>query len=67
MGIDLQILEFKQKIIDTINGSQMPLSISSYVLREILMVIEGKLNEQIQRELQEKKDEQPTKTLEIVK
>lgn len=54
---DLQVLEFKQRIIEEINNSQIPLTVLNYVFKDINDMLKTALEEQIKQDRQTKEQQ----------
>ena len=53
MGINLNVLTLKKKLIDAINGSGLPISVISYVVKDVLHEVQVEEQKIIQNEIQE--------------
>ena len=53
MGINLNVLTLKKNLIDAINGSGLPISVISYVVKDILHEVQVEEQKIIQNEIQE--------------
>lgn len=53
MGINLNVLTLKKKLIDAINGSGLPISVISYVVKDVLHEVQLEEQKIIQNEIQE--------------
>lgn len=55
---DLTVVEFKEKIIEEINNSGMPLSIVHYVLKEVNDIVKDSLEDNIRKQKIEKEQKE---------
>ena len=53
MGINLNVLTLKKNLIDAINGSGLPISVISYVVKDVLHEVQVEEQKTIQNEIQE--------------
>lgn len=53
MGINLNVLTLKKNLIDAINGSGLPISVISYVVKDVLHEVQVEEQKIIQNEIQE--------------
>ena len=53
MGINLNVLTLKKNLIDSINGSGLPISVISYVVKDVLHEVQVEEQKIIQNEIQE--------------
>ena len=53
MGINLNVLTLKKNLIDAINGSGLPISFISYVVKDVLHEVQVEEQKIIQNEIQE--------------
>lgn len=51
---DLQVQEFKEKIIEDINSCGLPLSVISYVLSDVSIIVKRSLENEIANQRQER-------------
>lgn len=49
-SLDLKILESRQELIDKINTLNLPISVISYLLKDIIQIVDSQLNVQIANE-----------------
>lgn len=52
-SFDLKLIEFKEQLVNTINGSQLPLSCVQYVLGEMMQIIGNTIEKNISDEKQQ--------------
>lgn len=53
MGINFNVLTIKKNLIDAINGSGLPISVISYVVKDVLHEVQVEEQKIIQNEIQE--------------
>ena len=53
MGVNLNVLTLKKNLIDAINGSGLPISVISYVVKAVLHEVQVEEQKIIQNEIQE--------------
>ena len=53
MGVNLNVLTLKKNLIDAINGSGLPISVISYVVKDVLHEVQVEEQKIIQNEIQE--------------
>ena len=53
MGINLNVLTLKKNLIDATNGSGLPISVISYVVKDVLHEVQVEEQKIIQNEIQE--------------
>ena len=51
MGINLNVLTLKKNLIDAINGSGLPISVISYVVKDVLHEVQVEEQKIIQKEI----------------
>ncbi len=56
--MDLEIIKFRNKLIQDINSEQLPLEVKRLVLNEILGKLEIAVNEFVQSQMKEEEDGQ---------
>lgn len=54
---DLQVQEFKEKIIEDINSCGLPLSVISYVLSDVSIIVKRSLESEIANQRQEREQQ----------
>ena len=65
--INSQTKQFEQDLINLINNENLPIANIYYVIKNIFQQLESLYNQQIQQELEEKKDEHPNPQVAAIK
>ena len=65
-NMELKLKQFKDTLIKTVNEAELPLSLVSYVMKELLQDVEEVRSHQLQQELAEAAEAEAQEKTEIV-